>query len=96
MQNIKPLGIHILVEPDAAADKTASGIIVPESAKDKNKPNTGTVLAIGDAVKMVKAKDKIIYGKFAGSTVPDGKKELLILKENDVFGIFVELNNLEM
>ena len=67
--NIKPLADRVLVKPAAAEEKTASGIIIPDSAKEK--PLRGEILAIGNGTKdeemVVKVGDTVLYGKYAGS-----------------------------
>lgn len=75
--NIKPLADRVLVEPLEAETKTASGIIIPDSAKEK--PQQGVVVAVGNGKKdepmTVKAGDKVLYGKYSGSEFSiDGQK----------------------
>ena len=79
--NIKPLADRVLVEPLEAETKTASGIIIPDSAKEK--PQQGVVVAVGNGKKdepmTVKAGDKVLYGKYSGSEFSiDGKKYLIM------------------
>ncbi|MFV0247652.1 MAG: co-chaperone GroES [Tenacibaculum sp.] len=87
--NIKPLADRVLVEPAAAETTTASGIIIPDNAKEK--PQKGTVVAIGSGTKdeplTVKIGDTILYGKYAGTELKFEGKEYLIMKENDIFAI---------
>ena len=87
--NFKPLADRVLVEPTAAETKTASGIIIPDTAKEK--PQEGTVLAVGPGKKdepmTVKVGDKVLYGKYSGTELKLDGKDYLIVKENDLFGI---------
>ena len=87
--NFKPLADRVLVEPAAAEEKTASGIILPDTAKEK--PQIGEVIAAGPGkvsdsgqlVKMtVKKGDKVLYGKYSGSEIDGG--DLLIMRESDI------------
>ena len=92
-QSITPLADRVLVEPAAAESTTASGIIIPDTAKEK--PQKGTVVSAGPGkiengtkVDMtVKAGDSVLYGKYAGTEVTVDGKELLIMKESDILGI---------
>ncbi len=92
--NIKPLGDRVVVEPIEREQTTASGIVLPETAKEK--PQEGKVLAIGpgrrdDAGKHVpmdvSVGDSVLYAKYAGTEVKLGDRKLLILKESDVLAI---------
>ncbi len=87
--NFKPLADRVLVEPTAAETKTASGIIIPDTAKEK--PQEGTVVAVGpgkiDEPTTVKVGDKVLYGKYSGSELKLDGKDYLIVKESDVLGI---------
>lgn len=87
--NFKPLADRVLVEPTAAETKTASGIIIPDTAKEK--PQEGTVVAVGEGKKdepmTVKVGDKVLYGKYSGTELKLDGKDYLIVKENDLFGI---------
>lgn len=86
---LKPLGDRVLVEPIAAEQKTASGIIIPDSAKEK--PLNGKVLAVGPGKKdepmTVKEGDSILYGQYGGTEVKLDGKTYLIMREADIFGI---------
>ena len=86
---IKPLADRLILEPAVAETKTASGIIIPDSAKEK--PQQGVVLAVGPGTKelpvTVKVGDKVLYGKYSGSELQWEGKELLILRESDVLAI---------
>ena len=79
---------RILVEAAAAEEKTASGIIIPDTAKEK--PQEGTVVAVGqgtdDKPVTLKVGDRVLYGKYSGTEVAIGGIEYLIMKNSDVFG----------
>jgi len=92
--NLKPLGDRIVVEPAEREDRTASGIILPETAKEK--PQEGEVLAVGPGrrdeegkrVPMdVKKGDRVLYAKYSGTEVKVDDKKLLIMKESDVLAL---------
>lgn len=87
--NIKPLADRVLVEPAPAESKTASGIIIPDTAKEK--PQRGTVVAVGtgkaDEPMTVKEGDTVLYGKYAGTEINIDGKDLLIMREADIFAI---------
>ncbi len=87
--NIKPLADRVLVEAAAAETKTAGGIIIPDSAKEK--PQKGTVIAVGAGKKdeplTVKVGDTVLYGKYAGTELQVDGKEYLIMKESDIYAI---------
>ncbi len=92
--NLKPLGDRLVVEPIEKEERTASGIILPETAKEK--PQEGTVLAAGpgrtddDGKRIpmdVKVGDVVLYAKYAGTEVKIEDKKLLILKESDILAI---------
>ncbi len=93
MASIKPLGDRVLVRPDSAEETTSSGIIIPDSAKEK--PQRGTVVAVGEGrvedgkkIEMsVKEGDKVLYGKYAGTEVEIDGEELMIMRENDILGV---------
>jgi len=91
---LKPLGDRLVVEPKEREETTASGIILPETAKEK--PQEGLVLAIGpgrrdedgDRIEMdVAVGDTVLYAKYAGTEIKVEGKKLLILKESDVLAI---------
>lgn len=91
---LKPLGDRVVVKPAAAEEKTAGGIILPDTVKEK--PVEGTVVADGPgkvaddgkAIKMeVKVGDKVLYGKYSGTEVTINGEEYLIMRESDIFGI---------
>ena len=87
--SIKPLADRVLVEPAAAETKTSSGIIIPDSAKEK--PQKGTVVAVGSGTKenpmTVKVGDNVLYGKYSGTELQHDGKDYLIMKESDIFAI---------
>ena len=87
--NFKPLADKVLVEPEAAEEKTASGIIIPDTAKEK--PQKGKIIAVGDGTtdhKMnVKVGDRVLYGKYSGTELTIEDTDYLIMKESDIFGI---------
>jgi chaperonin GroES len=87
--NFKPLADRVLVEPAAAEEKTASGIIIPDTAKEK--PQRGSVIAVGTGKKdepiIVKVGDTVLYGKYSGTEVTIDGKEFLIMKESDIYGV---------
>ena len=84
---IKPLGDRVLVKVEEADQKTAGGIYIPDTAQEKTQ--NGVVLAIGDDEEItVKIDDKIIYDKYAGTTVKVGDEEQLILKAADILAVF--------
>lgn len=87
--NIKPLADRVLVKPSVAETTTASGIIIPDSAKEK--PQQGTVVAVGNGTKdepmTVKVGDTVLYGKYAGTELKFGGEDFLIMKESDIYAI---------
>jgi chaperonin GroES len=88
--NFKPLADRVLVEPAPAEQKTASGIIIPDTAKEK--PLRGTVVAAGSGKKdepmSVKVGDSILYGQYAGTEIKIDGNTFLIMRESDIYGIF--------
>ena len=86
---IKPLADRVIIEPAAAEEKTASGIIIPDTAKEK--PQKGTVLAVGSGKKdepmTLKAGDVVLYGKYSGTEINIDGKNYLIMRESDVLAI---------
>ncbi|MBA6155761.1 co-chaperone GroES [Tenacibaculum sp. S7007] len=87
--NIKPLADRVLVEPAAAETTTASGLIIPDNAKEK--PQKGIIVAIGTGTKdeplTVKVGDTVLYGKYAGTELKHEGKDYLIMRESDIFAI---------
>ena len=82
---IKPLGTRVLVEQVDAETKTASGLIIPDSAKEK--PLHATVLAIGNDVEQLKVGDTIIYGKFIGTELNFDGKDYLMLEQSEILAV---------
>lgn len=84
--NIKPLADRVVIKPTPAEEVTMSGIIIPDSAKEK--PLKGEVLAVGNGTKdeemVLKAGDKVLYGKYAGTEVEFEGEKLLIMRQSDV------------
>lgn len=87
--NIKPLADRVLVKPAPAEEKTAAGIIIPDTAKEK--PQKGTVVAVGNGKKdepmTVKVGDTVLYGKYSGTELNIDGNDYLIMKESDIFAI---------
>lgn len=87
--NIKPLADRVVVQAAAAEEKTASGIIIPDTAKEK--PQKGTVVAVGagkkDEPMTVKVGDTVLYGKYAGTEINVDGTDVLIMRESDIFAI---------
>ena len=87
--SVKPLQDRVLVEPAPAEEKTAGGIIIPDTAKEK--PVRGKVIAVGAGKKdepiTVKAGDTVLYGKYAGTEIQIDGKEYLIMRESDIYAI---------
>ncbi len=87
--NFKPLADRVLVKPAAAEEKTASGIIIPDTAKEK--PQQGTIVALGTGKKdepiNVKVGDQVLYGKYSGTEVTIEGNDYLIMKESDIYGV---------
>ena len=87
--NIKPLADRVLVEPLEAETKTASGIIIPDTAKEK--PQKGSIVAVGPGTKenplTVKVGDSVLYGKYSGTELKLEGKDYLIMRESDILAI---------
>jgi chaperonin GroES len=86
---IKPLSDRVLIEPVAAETQTASGIFIPDTAKEK--PQKGTVVAVGNGKKdhnmTVKVGDTVLYGKYAGTELKLEGTDYLIMREDDILAI---------
>ncbi len=86
---IKPLADRVMIEPMEAEEKTASGIIIPDTAKEK--PQKGTVVAVGPGTKdekmELKQGDVVLYGKYAGTELTVDEKDYLMMKQSDVLAI---------
>ena len=87
--NIKPLADRVLIEPAEAEQKTASGIIIPDTAKEK--PQRGKVVAVGKGTKdhemTVKVGDNVLYGKYSGTEINIDGTVYMIMKESDIYAI---------
>lgn len=87
--SITPLHDRVIVKPAAAETKTAGGIIIPDTAKEK--PQRGVVIAAGPGKKdepvTVQAGDTVLYGKYAGTEITFDGQELLIMRESDILAI---------
>ena len=87
--NVKPLADRVLVEPTEAETKTASGIIIPDNAKEK--PQKGKIMAVGKGTKdnpmTVKVGDLVLYGKYSGTELKLEGKDYLIMSEKDILAI---------
>jgi chaperonin GroES len=85
-----PLADRVLIEPVPAEEKTASGIIIPDTAKEK--PLKGTVIAAGNGKKdepmTVKVGDVVLYGQYSGTEIKLDGTNYLIMRESDIYGIF--------
>ena len=91
---IRPLHDRVVVRPIEQEQKTAGGIIIPDTAKEK--PQRGEVIAVGNGVRGedgkvvaldVKVGDRVLYGKWSGTEVKVDGQDVLILKEQDIFGV---------
>lgn len=86
---IKPLADRVVIEPKEAQTKTASGLYIPDTAKEK--PQQGTIVAAGPGKKdepmEVKVGDEVLYGKYAGTEVSVDDKKYLIVKQSDILAI---------
>ncbi|MEJ0047481.1 MAG: co-chaperone GroES [Rhodospirillales bacterium] len=94
MANFRPLHDRVVVRRITAEEKTAGGIIIPDTAKEK--PQEGEVVAVGPGARNeqghivaldVKAGDRVLFGKWSGTEVKVGGEELLVMKESDIIGI---------
>ena len=93
MASIKPLGDRVVVKPQPAEEKTASGLFIPDTAKEK--PQKGTIVAVGpgrvengNKIDMtVKEGDTVLYGKYSGTEIELDSNDLLIMRESDILGI---------
>ncbi len=87
--NIKPLADRVLISPAAAETKTASGIIIPDTAKEK--PLRGTIVAVGPGTKdeamQLKEGDQVLYGKYAGTELELDGEKYLIMRQSDVVAV---------
>ena len=87
--SIKPIGDRVVVEAAPAEERTASGIYIPDTAKEK--PSQGIVVAVGagkpEEPITVQVGDKVLYGKYAGTEITYEGKEYLIMRESDLYAI---------
>lgn len=87
--SIKPLADRVLVEAAPAEEKTAFGIIIPDTAKEK--PQRGTIVAVGNGKKdepmTVQVGDSVLYGKYSGTEISHDGKDYLIMRESDIFAV---------
>jgi chaperonin GroES len=87
--NVKPLADRVLVQPAPAEETTASGIIIPDTAKEK--PQRGKVIAVGGGKKdepmTVNVGDTVLYGKYSGTEISIEGSDYLIMRESDIFAI---------
>ena len=85
----KPLADRILVQPASAEETTSSGIIIPDTAKEK--PQRGTIVAVGagkpDEPLTVRKGDQILYGKYSGTEITIDGTDYLIMRESEIFGV---------
>jgi len=88
--NFKPLSDRVLVEPAPAEQKTASGIIIPDNAKEK--PLKGKVVAIGEGKKdelmTLRVGDEVLFGQYSGTEIKIDGSSYLIMRESDIYGVF--------
>ena len=93
MASIKPLGDRVVVKPEAAEEKTSSGLYIPDTAKEK--PQRGKIIAVGpgrveNGTKIdmtVKEGDAVLYGKYSGTEITIDGEDVLIMRESDILGI---------
>jgi len=86
---VKPLSDRVLIQPNPAEEKTAGGLIIPDTAKEK--PLAGKVVAVGpgtsEVTMEVKVGDQVLYGKYAGTEVTADGKDYLIMRQSDILAI---------
>ena len=87
--NIKPLADRVLIEPKEAETKTAAGLYIPDTAKEK--PQQGVVVAVGngkqDEPMELKVGDNVLYGKYAGTEIPVEGAKYLMMRQSDVLAV---------
>ena len=87
--NVKPLHDRVIVKPAEKAEKTAGGIIIPDTAQEK--PQKGEVIAVGDGKKdeplTVKVGDSVLFGEYTGTEIETEDEKYLLLRESDIFAI---------
>ena len=86
---LQPLGDRVVVRRESSEERTAGGILLPDTAKEK--PQRGTVVAVGNGKKdhemTVKVGDTVLYGKYAGTELKLDNKDYLIMREDDILGV---------
>ena len=93
MASIQPLADRVVVKPETAEEKTAGGLFIPDTAKEK--PQRGTIIAVGQGriengtkIDMtVKEGDTVLYGKYAGTEINLDNEDVLIMRESDILGV---------
>lgn len=89
---LKPLADRVLIQPTAAEEVTAAGIIIPDSAKEK--PMRGIVVAVGNGTKddemVLKEGDEVLYGKYAGSEIDLDGDKVLIMRQSEVMAVVLK------
>lgn len=89
---LKPLADRVLIQPTAAEEVTSSGIIIPDSAKEK--PLHGTVIAVGNGTKdeemILKEGDEVLYGKYAGTEIEFAGEKALIMRQNEILAVILK------
>lgn len=89
--NVKPLSDRVLVEPAAAEEKTAGGIFIPDTAKEK--PVKGRVIAVGegktDEPMSLKVGDEVLYGKYSGTEIAVEGTDYLIMRQSDIYAVLI-------
>ena len=96
MASIKPLGDRVVVKPQPAEEKTASGLFIPDTAKEK--PQRGEVVSVGpgrveNGTKIdmtVSTGDTVLYGKYSGTEISIDDEDLLIMRESDILGVIAD------
>jgi chaperonin GroES len=83
--NFQPLGNRVLVERVEDKQTTASGIIIPDNAKEK--PSQGKIVAVGNDVEAIAVGDSVVFGKYSGNDIALEGKDYLIMDADDIFGI---------
>lgn len=86
IKGFQPLGDRVVVTYTEELERTAGGIYVPDSAKEK--PQRGTVQAVGKEVKTVKVGEQVLFDKYSGTKIKMEAEDCLILKEEDILGVF--------
>lgn len=89
VMNVRPLADRVLIEPKEAETKTASGLYIPDTAKEK--PQAGKVIAVGSGKKDepmdLKVGDNVLYGKYAGTEITVDGKDYLMMRQSDVMAV---------